>query len=234
MWGVAMNKNSKKYKKYKRLTVVYIIISLILIASITFNIILLNSKNKEYIVDENIVFFGDSITKKYNTDEFYPDHNVVNNGISGNKTLDLLERIENDVYKFNPSKVFLLIGINDLNHDVSEKEILNNIQKIVNGIKANRKYSKIYIESVYPINRDSLNENEYEFNDEITNERLKKFNDRLETLCYENGITYIDVFSELIDENGNLKENYTIEGLHLNDLGYFKVTNVLDKYIKQK
>lgn len=225
-----IKKNKFKSKKY--LTIY--ILSLFLIISIIFNLILLNRKNtNNTLLDENIVFFGDSITNKYNVSEFFPSSYVVNSGISGDKTEDLLDRIDDDVYKYNPSKVFLLIGINDLNHGIDEDDIIDNIQKIVNGIKTNRKNTKIYIESIYPINRNTLNSKEYEFNNDITNDRLKKINFRIKKLCEENDIEYIDIFSKLLDDEGNLKESYTIEGLHLNDLGYFKVTNELNKYINK-
>ena len=78
------------------------------------------------MLDENIVFFGDSITEVYKVDEFFPKRNVINSGISGDRTENLLERMD-DVYRYNPSKVFLLIGINDLNREKSIDEITKNI-----------------------------------------------------------------------------------------------------------
>lgn len=213
----------------------YVLTSLLLI-SIICDLVLFFTKGKEvvkYVTDQNIVFFGDSITEGYKVEEFFPDTFVINSGIGGNKTSDLLERIVNDVYIYNPSKIFILIGINDMNSGKSEEEILNNIQKIINGIKINRKYTKIYIESIYPINRDMLNETKYGFNKDVTNDKIKEINVKIKTICEQNDINYIDVYSSLTDENGNLKVAYTKEGLHLTDLGYFKVTKVLEKYISE-
>lgn len=220
----------KVLKKTPYLNLIFI--SIFLIISIGFNIYLSNNKNYVYKMDENIVFFGDSITNKYKVEEFFSNTYVINSGISGDKSEDLLNRM-NDVYKYNPSKVFILIGINDLNNGIKEDEILNNIQKIINGIKTNRMHSKIYIESVYPINRDVFNEKDYSFNEDISNDTIKEFNKKLKKLCKENDITYINVYDSLLDDNGNLKDVYTLEGLHLNDLGYFKVTSTINKYIKK-
>ena len=178
------------------------------------------------------MFFGDSITSGYKIEEFYPKNNVINSGISGNVTNDLLERMD-DVYRYNPSKVFLLIGINDLNREKSIDEITKNIQKIINNIKANRKYTKIYIESVYPINRNVFEEKNYSFNEKINNDIIKELNNKIKILCKENKIQYIDVYNNLLDNDGNLKDIYTNEGLHLSDLGYFKVTTSLNKYINE-
>jgi lysophospholipase L1-like esterase len=208
----------------------------VLIISIIFDLILFDNNEKEtvkYVTDQNVVFFGDSITAGYKVEEFFPDTFVINSGIGGNRSNQLLERIEDDVYAYNPSKIFILIGINDMNGNVPQAEILNNIQKIINGIKINRKYTKIYIESIYPINRNMFDDIEYGFNKEVTNDKIKEINLKIKNICKENDITYVDVYSSLIDEDGNLKSAYSKEGLHLTDLGYFKVTKVLEKYISE-
>ena len=208
----------------------------VLLISIIFDLILFDNNEKEtvkYVTDQNIVFFGDSITEGYKVEEFFPDTFVINSGIGGNRSNQLLERIEDDVYAYNPSKIFILIGINDMNGGVPEEEILNNIQKIVNGIKINRKYTKIYIESIYPINRNMFDDIKYGFNKEVTNDKIKEINLKIKNICKENDITYIDVYSSLTDDDGNLKSAYSKEGLHLTDLGYFKVTKVLEKYISE-
>ena len=221
----------KKKQKIFNLNLALIIISICLLISIILNIYIYNNKSNNYIVDENIVFFGDSITNKYKVEEFFPNNHVINSGISGDGSEDLLKRMD-DVYKYNPSKVFLLIGINDLNHDIKENDLLNNIQKIINGIKTNRKSTKIYVESIYPINRNTFNDKDYSFNENVTNDTIKEFNKKLKNLCRENEITYIDVYSKLLDSDGNLKDIYTIEGLHLNDLGYYKVTSSIINEVK--
>lgn len=222
----------KKEKISINSKIIIIILSVLLLISLVINIYLFSIKKNINLLDENIVFFGDSITSGYKIEEFYPKNNVINSGISGNVTNDLLERMD-DVYRYNPSKVFLLIGINDLNREKSIDEITKNIQKIINNIKANRKYTKIYIESVYPINRNVFEEKNYSFNEKINNDIIKELNNKIKILCKENKIQYIDVYNNLLDNDGNLKDIYTNEGLHLSDLGYFKVTTSLNKYINE-
>lgn len=222
----------KKEKISINSKIIIIILSVLLLISLVINIYLFSIKKNINLLDENIVFFGDSITSGYKIEEFYPKNNVINSGISGNVTNDLLERMD-DVYRYNPSKVFLLIGINDLNREKSIDEITKNIQKIINNIKANRKYTKIYIESVYPINRNVFEEKNYSFNEKINNDIIKELNNKIKILCKENKIQYIDVYNSLLDNDGSLKDIYTNEGLHLSDLGYFKVTTSLNKYINE-
>ena len=88
-------------------------------------------KEKEMILDENVVFLGDSITDFYDLDKYYPDVKVVNSGIDGNSTYQVLDDMKERVYIYNPSKVFILIGTNDIIHGKNVDEIVNNIKKIM-------------------------------------------------------------------------------------------------------
>lgn len=215
---------------------ILISIAIILIITTTISISLyLYSKNKldnAKIQDENIVFFGDSITEGYNVKEFFDEYRVVNSGISGNITKNLIDRIETDLYDYNPSKVIILIGTNDIRANISDEEIIDNVKNIIKGIRKNRKNAEIYIQSIYPINRDIDKEFWQDINSEYNNKHIIELNKLIKNLCKEEKINYINVYSKLIDDNGNLKSAYTKEGLHLNDLGYYKVTNVLKEYLK--
>lgn len=214
----------------------FIIIGFLIITTFVFmgiNIYLNNKIKNIKVQDENIVFFGDSITEGYNVKEFFDDLNVVNSGISGNKTEDLINRIENTLYDYNPSKVIILIGINDVNKGENDSTIVNNIKKIIKNIRNNRKNAEIYVESIYPINNNVAEKSGMLNNKDVNNKRVKELNKKIKNLCLELDIEYINVFNELIDKDGNLKESYTKDGVHLNDLGYHKVTEELRKYVYQ-
>lgn len=224
----------KKNEKRTLNKMIMITLSILLIISLTFNICFTRDKYEtNYNNDENIIFFGDSITEQYDLFKYYPQKNVINRGISGNKTEDLINRINKDVYVYNPSKIFLLIGINDLLNSVYREDILSNIQTIINGIKVNRKRANLYVESIYPINAEKIRNLNLGYADNTNNKEIRNINKKIRKICEESNVTYIDVYSELVDEDGNLKNLYTIEGLHLNNLGYLKVTSVLEKYINE-
>ncbi|MDD3999346.1 MAG: lysophospholipase, partial [Bacilli bacterium] len=50
--------------------------------------------------------------------------------------------------------------------------------------------------------------------------------------CKEKSITYIDIFKHLIDEKGNLRREYTFEGLHINYEGYQIISELLLPYLE--
>lgn len=185
---------------------------------------------KDFDSNENIVFFGDSITYIYPIEEIYDNNKIIRSGVSGYTTTDLLDNIEEMLYQYNPTKVFLLIGTNDIMSDNSEKkqeETVENIKKIYREIRKNRPKAKIYIESIYPVNKE-LNEKMVR---NRNNEAIKNINREIEKFCEKEKITYIDLFNELVDDNGNFDEKYTGDGLHPVDLGYAKITKLLLPYI---
>lgn len=186
------------------------------------------------VVDDNYVFLGDSITDWYDLDKYFEGLPVVNSGVSGYSTSNILNNMNKMVYQYNPSKVFILIGINDLELKVDDDVVVNNIRKIVQGIKKNRRYAKIYVESIYPINNSDDDKIEGSIiNGNRKNSDIIDINNKLVKLTKEEGATYIDLHKELVDGNGLLKIEYTVDGLHLSSEGYEKVTEVLRKYINE-
>lgn len=88
--------------------------------------------------DDIVIFFGDSITEANKTKDEWAivsdaigngfvnminshyylntDLNlrIINKGTSGDRTFDLIERIDQDVLSYKPNHVFIMIGINDI------------------------------------------------------------------------------------------------------------------------
>ncbi len=179
--------------------------------------------------NDNFVFLGDSIFDWYPIDEMYDSSiPIVNSGRAGYETHDILDRMEEMVYQYNPSKVFILIGTNDLKYeDDDEQEVADNIEKIVEQIKENRPNTKIYLQSIYPVNREIKNHAA----EERYNEEIEEVNSRLKDYCKKNDVTYIDMYSVLQDDDGNFKEEYTKDGLHPSTLGYIAITKKLMEYM---
>lgn len=178
---------------------------------------------------ESIVFLGDSITSRYDLNKYFPNYNVYNSGIAGNMTKDILENMENRIFAYNPTKVFILIGTNDLVYSGLDNDgIKNNIEEIINKIYEKNSNTKIYLESIYPVN-NSINK---EIVETRTNENIKDLNNKIEKIC-NNKCTYINMYDNLTDKNGNMKRIYTVDGLHLNKIGYKVVASKLTKYLNE-
>ena len=200
----------------------------------------LTGRNKiddiEYYFDEagimhgNILFLGDSLTDYYNLSKYYQDELVINSGIAGNTTDDILNDMYNRVYKYNPSKVILLIGTNDIAHGKDVEYIVNNINKIINLIREKLPNCKIYLESLYPINNTNNSKIDHNMVANRTNKIINQINAKINKI---QNTTYINVHDSLIDTNGNLNINYTIEGLHINNNGYERITKIIKPYLDE-
>lgn len=186
-----------------------------------------NETNKN-IPSSSIVFLGDSITEYFMLNEFFPNKNVINRGIYGDTSKGALTRLDESIYSLNPSKVFLLIGTNDLDKTNDTPDIIGErIKNIVYKIKEKCPNTIIYIQSIYPVNKNMKSLDIGKRN----NKDISSINTKLFNIANNKDIFYIDVYSQLIDKNGDLNIEYTLEGLHLSPKGYRKVHSILNKYI---
>lgn len=241
----------RNYKIKKAIYKSIIIITIIVVVSISLFLFFANTKENNTSIkkekigkesreidykNENIVFLGDSITDFYNMDIYYKNLPVVNSGTSGFRTTDILEHLYDYVYIYNPTKVFLLIGTNDIAFtDITNEDLVKNIAKIISEIKKNRAHSQIYVESIYPVNRNTNNDIvDAEMVGNRKNERIQEINKEIKDLCKEKNIKYINMYDKLTDENGDLNLKYTVDGLHISDEGYKIITKVIMKYIEKE
>lgn len=195
----------------------------------TSNNVVQKTEKKE--IDNNFLFVGDFGTEEFNFDNYDLDYHYVKKTDKKLTTEKLNDNLNDYIYKYNPSIVFLQVGVIDLDEDKSVDEIIDNYGKIIDSVKENRSYAEIYIESLYPINRDIEDFDDEIIKSDIDNDDIKKLNSRLKTLAEEKKVKYIDLFSAL-ENKGKLDEIYTDNGYLLNDDGYKQVYKYIIKYTK--
>ncbi len=137
-----------------------------------------------------VVFVGDSITEG-------------GLGIGGNTTSDILVRM-NQVFKLKPEKLFVMVGVNDLNMKLGPNVAIANYSEIFNLIDKNLPKTKVYIQSVLPVN------DAWEMTD---NTHIPELNRALKSLADRRGYTYIDLHSAF-------SANLSNDGIHLLGTGY--------------
>jgi len=142
---------------------------------------------------------------------------VVNQGIDGDSTGGMLERFNRSVAPENPHVVLIWGGINDLSTRSTPEEVLPNIIKLVERTKSIGAIPLVL--NVAPVEGVHFNET------------IRKLNDLTKDFSIEKDITYLDVFSELVDKEGKLAEEYSNDGVHLGDRGYQKLIPIIFKTI---
>ena len=108
--------------------------------------------------------------------------------------------IEDSIAKIGAKKVYIMLGMNDI-AQVDYDTALENAKKVIGNIKAKSPKAKIYIESVTPMVESA----QY---DALNNEKIRGWNRIMKSFAEENGYYYLDIYSVVADEDGNLREEY--------------------------
>ena len=85
----------------------------------------------------------------------------------------------------------------------------------------------------YPINYEAATEEIKPCLLVRTNEKISKANELVEQLAIKHGQKYINVNSPLMDEQGCLKAQYTIEGIHIKPEGYRTIFKDIMNYVME-
>lgn len=182
------------------------------------NYTLLNEKHSR---KGQTVLAGDSITELFNWYELFYDFSkstgqaVYNRGISGDFTNRLLERFEKNVLNIEPKNIVLLIGTNDIGRGLPLEISVRNVEEILKSIREKCPETNIVFQAVYPINKPMRFKNE-----KRSNEKIDLMNKEFIKLSEKYNCRWLDLTEKLKDETGNLKSEFTYDGLHINAKAY--------------
>lgn len=163
-----------------------------------------------------IVFMGDSITYIWGADD--PglfSGGVVNRGISGQTTPQMLLRFQADVVALQPAAVHIMAGTNDLAGNTgpnSAEDYRNNIRAMVTLAKANG--IKVILASIPPAAgfawKPALKPTPL----------IAELNAWLKSYAEAEGQTFLDYHAALATPEGALRPELTFDGVHPNHAGY--------------
>lgn len=185
-----------------------------------------------------VVFTGSSLMEMFPINKLLEEHGdstvIYNRGVGGFLTDELLAVIDVCAIDLAPKKVFINIGTNDLSwSSIPISQIMDNYDKIVSKIKREVPDVTIYFMAYYPVNYEAAAEEMKECLKIRTNEKLAAANEEVKKLAERHGQRYIDINRALKDEQGRLKAEFTIEGLHINEAGYRAIYDDIMKYVKE-
>lgn len=183
--------------------------------------------NRLPISSDDIVFVGNSITDGGELSELLEDSRVKNRGINSDDIDGVISRIDN-ILAGHPAKLFLLIGINDVSHNLSVQSLLSKYEVLVSKIREYSPDTRLYIQSVMPINNDFGRYKSLKGKEEV----IVSFNSGLRELALKNCVEYIDLWEVLsVPDSGKLNPDFTNDGLHLTGEGYIAWMGHIKKYV---
>jgi len=194
---------------------------------------------------DSIVFLGDSITQAGGGPEGYVtlfksfcdvngyDVKVINAGISGHKSNQMLERLQKDVLDHKPTWVSISCGVNDVWHQFNPQlkgvelpDYKKNMTEIID--RCQKAGAKVLLLTATPIFED-LNSKE--------NETLRPYNEFLRELAKEKKIVLCDlnkIFEEWYQKKLDKENLMTTDGVHMNPRGNRVMASAIAKALGAK
>lgn len=180
------------------------------------------------LTSEDIVMLGNSLTENGGDwSARLGNPHVRNRGIIGDEVMGVYDRLH-QILPHQPSKIFLLIGINDVSHHLTTDSIVAMIRTTVERIRTESPRTKLYLQSLLPINESF---GRYK---NLTGKTamIPEINARLKALAKEKKIRYINLFPLFTAQDSDtLRPDLTPDGLHLNEEGYRIWEKAIKKHI---
>ncbi|MBM3704908.1 MAG: hypothetical protein FJW66_00140 [Actinobacteria bacterium] len=214
-----------------------------------------------------VICFGDSVTFGWNVSyelsfpylleekvsRSNPSARVINSGIGGNTVKDAYERLDRDIFAFNPDYVFINFGLNDgmLEKRPKSFQISGELFYEKNGSryapclgteefeyyfseiikKIKEKNIKILVSGITPVSDFFPVGEETEYN-EKQKEIYKVYNFNADMIAGDIGVDFIDMF-QVFDSAGDLNSLLQEDGIHPNEKGLELISETLFKYFEK-
>jgi lysophospholipase L1-like esterase len=154
----------------------------------------------------SIAFVGDGLTAHGRWEEWFPEYEVHNLGVSGDTTDEVIARLDS-VVELNPDAVVLLAGTNDIGWRRSDEYIVRNLETMLYDLHKRLPETRILVQSVTP------REREYADTIRSVNRHLWQFAPTQRAL-------YLDLWPALADEDGEISARNSDDRLRLTPAGY--------------
>ena len=184
--------------------------------------------------ENRVVFLGDSITDYWKLVDYFSGkpYVVLNRGIDGQTTPQMVVRFRQDVIDLHPAVLVVLAGTSDVagvTGRTRNEDIEANYASMAELARLH--HIRVVFASLLPVN--NYTEDAKESFALRPHERILALNSWLKDYCAQNGLIYLDYFSAMVDDKGMLKRELSDEGLHPNTAGYKVMAPLAEKAIAQ-
>jgi lysophospholipase L1-like esterase len=182
--------------------------------------------------ENRVVFIGDSITDYWKLADYFPDNAyvVINRGIDGQSTSQMLVRFRQDVIDLHPTVLIVLAGTNDVagvTGRTRNEDIEANYASMAELARLH--HIRVVFASLLPVN--NYTDDAKESFALRPRDRILALNAWLKDYCAKNELQYLDYFSAVVDDKGMLRRGLSDDGLHPNAAGYKVMAPLAEKAI---
>lgn len=169
---------------------------------------------------DHIVMMGNSITNMHEWWEALGNHRIINRGVSGAVSDEMVANLS-PIVSGHPSKVFIMIGTNDIGYGKSREHIADNLQKIITRFQQESPATKVYVQSILPSENGSRGG------------KIAGTNELIRTVCRKANVTFIDLYELMGDGEGHMKAGWSFDDLHPKAIGYSAWCRALIPYLDE-
>lgn len=179
--------------------------------------------------EAKVLFIGDSITEGWagrkEWKEIFEPMGAVNFGIGGDRTENLLWRLEHGaVSSLRPKALVLLIGTNNFGlGDADSSTVALGVRAVVHQLRTAFPDARLLLFGIFP--RD-------ENPDTPLRTRILEVNADIQTLHDGKSIFYEDIANRFLEADGHLTEEIMPDFLHLSDEGYRRWAEAILPYLE--
>ncbi len=193
-----------KWSNCKKWSAVWHSLAIVLVAGLT-------ACSSEDSLGE-LCFVGDSLVAGWDVGEAFPAWTVRNDGVSGAR----LEELSTWNLPYQDKTVVMLIGTNNLGvefiNSMTRPQFITGFIERYEATIQEWAPRRVFVISLLPRNMAS--------DDKNINVYIKELNEALREMAVRLGnAAFVDVHDEFLYKGG-LNPSYSLDGLHLNDLGY--------------
>lgn len=181
---------------------------------------------------ERLLFVGDSITQGWEREgaevwaQRYGAFNAMNMGVGGDRTQDVLARLEEGQFaKLKPELIVLMIGTNNTGRTKeAPAKIADGVAAILKQFRARMPDAKILLLAIFP--RGKAPADELRMNNIAANELIARLADGED-------IRYLDIGKSFLDADGTLPEAIMPDLLHLSPDGYRRWADAIQPVVDE-
>ena len=175
------------------------------------------------------LFLGDSVTEGLGLYENPVKDVATVRGYRGATPGDVVNRVSMTDYntgeqsvpldvaaQMAPGSIYLMFGANALatrDDEATENSFIAYYGQMIDLLRQAAPGADIYVQTMTPVTADYTSTGIYK-------ERIRRVNEKLADMALEKGVYFVDVYSALADENGDLLAEYSSDGLHMVAAGY--------------
>ena len=136
---------------------------------------------------------------------------VINLGVNGDDTNGMLWRFRQTVVTEKPEIVVIWGGINDLGAAKDPEQVMENLTKLYDLC---RETGATPVACTLTPTR-------------LTSTKIRRLNELIRAYASEKDLVLVDLFYGLVDVEGNLRQEYSDDGVHLTQTGYRRIAEIV-------